>query len=266
LKFLFRIVATIKANMRVVLRLKLRLFSSALTASIWGALFILPLTLFFRREDIAIALAYALIAFSMFFLLSTASWIGFNIRRNIMNGIIENQLVSGLSLVEFITAELVTGLLYTIVGIVTFTILASIALGIPALNIVSVTALVIGISGLFLLMWGHAALIGAATLIAGTSSIIIELTSWIIPLVSGMIAPLYKLPEPMKIFALMTPFSHPCELVRYGILGIETAISLQLELVLGITAPLIYVMVGYVAIKYAFNKIRREGFRTPTAR
>jgi len=262
----YRVIATINTNMRIILRLKLRLFSSALTASIWGTLFILPMTLFFRGEDIATALAYALIAFSMFFLLSSASWIGFNIRRNVMNGIIENQLVTGLSLSEFITAELVTGLIHTIVGIATFIILASITLGTPMLNLVNITALIIGIVGLLLLMWGHAALIGAATLIAGTSSIIIELTSWIIPLVSGMIAPLYRLPEPMRIFALMTPFSHPCELIRYSVLGIETAISLQLELVLGVVAPLIYTIIGYVIIKFTLNKIRREGFRTPTTR
>ncbi len=266
IKAIWRISATLKAELRVLARAKIRMFASTLTTALWGTLFILPMILFFKASDIPLALAYAIIAFTMFYLLSTASWIGFNLRRRIMEGILENQLLHGLTLPELTLSSLLIGLIYQVVGLIVFTALIILVFGIPQFNFTSISSVCIGLIGLLILMWGHAGIIGASTLIAGTSGVIVELSSWIIPLASGMIAPLVAMPEPLKTIALVTPFPYPCEALRYGLLGVRTLLPLNMTLALGITAPLIYAVISYVLLMYTYTRIRKRGITTPTLR
>ena len=118
IKAIWRISATLKAELRVLVRAKIRMIASTLTTALWGSLFLLPMVLFFKTSDIPLALAYAIIAFTMFYLLSTASWIGFNLRRRIMEGILENQLLHGLTLPELTLSSLLIGLIYQVLSLI----------------------------------------------------------------------------------------------------------------------------------------------------
>jgi len=266
IKVIQRIYATLRAELKVFIRAKIRMIASTLTTALWGTLFILPMILFFKASDIPVALAYAVIAFTMFYLLSTASWTGFNLRRRIMEGILENQLLHGLTLPELTLSNLIIGLIYQILGLLVFIVSIVLVVGIPQFNLGNILAVLTGVIGLFILMWGHAGIVGASTLIAGTSGVIVELSSWIIPLASGMIAPLKGMPEMLRAVALATPFPYPCEAIRYGLLGVEPLLPLDTTLALSVIAPLIYASISYILLTYTYIRIKRRGITTPALR
>ena len=251
--------------LRQTFRYKFRIFIWSLNSALWGLLFILPIALFAPQDkSLADISTFIFLGFIFFLTLSMSLWeVGFELRRQMMRGTLESMLATGHGPWLIVTGKLLHSLAYFVLDFLVFYAIISAMITPPQLALNNALALLIGIVGYMILLWGHAALMGSMIMVTGTSGPLFEIVNWIIPFATGMFAPPALLPEGMRAVALWTPFAHPCELIRASVTNAPTLLPVNALYVTALLAPLAYAALGFAALAYAHRKARREGLKTP---
>jgi len=132
----------------------------------------------------------------------------------------------------------------------------------PALTVADPILLLLSIILLLVVLFGHAMILGGTTISAGTSGPVMEMLGWILPIATGGLTPLANLPEPLRIFAIFTPYSYPAELLRHSLLGTPTVLELNNMIIIGVCYALVFFFIGIMFFKYQLKKMLREGPKT----
>lgn len=235
-----------------------------ISLSLWLTLFLAPLT-FFTKESAGTSLISGLVFIGILVFISytMASWDwGWELRWLLYQGILEHVIVSGRDILILYIGIIPVSLIWLgSVGLMAYALL-TILMGPPLLTIVNPLILTIGILLLILVLLSYALILGGTTIATGTSGPVVEFISWILPIATGGLTPLQNLPEPMRIFALCTPFSYPAELIRYSIGLSSTALDVYLELTIGLTYSVLFFISGLVYFRFQLRKILREGVKS----
>ncbi len=234
--------------------------------SIWIVLFIAPMSLFIESNvDPGIVASYGFTAIFIFMMYSIATWDwAAELRYMINHGILEYYIASGSGFLPHYLGILPVSMIWLLIALTINYLLLSILFKPPALAINDPYVLVLGLVMLFLVLIAYALILGGSMIATGTTGFIMELLGFILPIATGGLTPLSRLPEPLRIFALATPFSYPAEVIRYAILGWTPIHELHEILLIGFSYAIVFILVAIVYFKYQLKKILREGVRVTT--
>ncbi len=183
------------------------------------------------------------------------------IRWMINQGILEYYIASGSGFLPHYLGLLPMSLTWLLLAMSINYVLLTILFKPPLITIYDPVILLFGLLILLVVLLGYAMFLGGTMITSGTTGAIIELISFILPIATGGLAPLSRLPEPLRIFALYTPFSYPAEIISYSILGWKPVLDLKLMIMIGALYSTIFMALGILYFRYQLRRILREGFR-----
>lgn len=235
-----------------------------ISLSLWLTLFLAPLT-FFTRESSSAPLVSGLVFVGILIFVSytMASWDwGWELRWLLYQGILEYVIASGRDILILYIGIIPISLIWLAsVGVLAYALL-TLLMGPPLLAVMNPLILAIGSLLLILVLLSYALILGGTTIAVGTSGPVIEFIGWILPIATGGLTPLLNLPEPLRLFALCTPFSYPAELIRYALGLSNTVMDIWLECIVGLTYALLFFIAGLIYFRFQLRKILREGVKS----
>jgi len=256
--------AVLKAYLTAELLRNYGLVLSLLSLALWMTLFIAPIILFAPPTMSPNTIAgYAFAAVLVFLSYSMATWDwAWELRWLMMSGMMDYILVSGRSIFIHYVGVLPFSMLWMITSLAIVYGILAILIGPPALIVTDPLLLLLSIILLMVVLFGHAMILGGTTISAGTSGPVMEMLGWIMPIATGGLTPLINMPEPLRIFAILTPYSYPAELLRYSLLGTPTVLEVNKMIIIGICYVFIFFFVGILFFKYQLKKMLKEGPKT----
>lgn len=232
--------------------------------ALWMTLFVAPIMLFAPPgESSQIISGYAFAAVLVFMSYSMATWDwAWELRWLMMNNMLEHVILSGRSI--FIHYIGIIPISFTWLGFALITVytLLTVLFGSPLTFINDPLMLALGLIMLFTVLFAHAMILGGTTIAVGTSGPVMEFIGWILPIATGGLTPLSRLPYPLQVFALLTPYSYPAEILRYGLLGTPSIIDLLSECFIGIIYDIVFLIIALVYFKHQMVKLLKEGPKT----
>ncbi|MCX8184821.1 MAG: ABC transporter permease [Sulfolobales archaeon] len=234
-----------------------------LSLAVWLSMFIVPASLFAKGEIMHSALTGILVGISVFLAYNTATWDwALLLRWLIQLEVLEYVMASGSSIVSHYLGTIPVSIAwYSIALGVAYTIV-SVFLGPPNITVVDPLALVAGICSLMLVLLAYSFILGGTVLSVGSAGPILEFIAWILPVATGSITPLAFMPKPIQIFAYLTPFSYPAELLRYSLGVSSTLLDPGLTAIIGASYSAVFFTAGLLYLNHQVRKLLREGIRS----
>ncbi|MCX8161621.1 MAG: ABC transporter permease [Candidatus Bathyarchaeota archaeon] len=227
-------------------------------------MFTIPVTLF-KPPDTPIGYVSANIFLSVtvFLSYSLATWDWASELRSIaVAGVLEYMLVSSRSILTIYIGLIPVSTVWLLLSLITVYAIFSFLSLPPILSIHSPLFLAIGILSFLQVLVAHAIMLGGTILSADVSGPIMEMLGWLLPIVTGGFTPLSSMPPQLRIVALSTPYSYPVELLRYSILGLETALPLNLMVPISLAYSLVFLLSSLLYFKRVILKMMVEGIRS----
>ncbi len=238
-----------------------------LSLSVWLTLFITPLLLFKPPGMSAGRLSsLALMAVIIFIAYSVATWDwAWEIRWLMMQGVLEYVLASGRSIFTLYAGIMPVSLLWYCIAVVASGLILSAFLGPPTLILISPHALAIGLCSMVVVLLAYALLLGGTTISLGSAGPIVEFIGFILPVATGGLVPLSNMPRALQVFALVTPFSYPAELLRYAFRISTPVIPVHECEVVAAAYSAVFFALTYAFFKHQLRKLLKEGVKTVAA-
>ncbi|MCS7112069.1 MAG: ABC transporter permease [Ignisphaera sp.] len=231
--------------------------------SIWIVLFMSPLTLFTDVETnpqrIA-AYGFTAILIFMFYGAATWDWAA-ELRWMINDGRLEYYIASGSGFLPHYLGILPVSLIWLSIVMLFNCAILSIMWGPPLLYVTDIFILTCGFVLLLINLLAYALVLGGTVISSGVSGFVVEILGFILPVATGGLTPLSTLPKPLQLFALLTPFSYPAEMIRYSILEWRPIVDLQQLMLRGAITSLTFLLISIAYFRYQLKKILREGVR-----
>lgn len=236
---------------------------SLIGMSMWMMLFMPSVALFIDPSaDPGTVAGYGLAAMLVFLFYSVATWDwAAELRWMINDGRLEYYMASGSGFAAHYLGVMPVSLMWIALALgVNYAVLSAVW-GPPSLSVRSPAALLCGLALMVLNLLAYALVLGGAMLASGASGFVMEVVGLLLPVATGGLTPLAALPQPLRIFALSTPFSYSAELIRYSLLGAPTALEPGELAVRGATYSALFILTAIAYFRHQMRKIRREGTR-----
>jgi ABC-2 type transport system permease protein len=240
------------------------LIISLLSISIWIILFTAPINLFKPPdtpiEDVSTNIFVSILVFLSY---SMAAWDWASELMSIaVTGVFEYMLASGRSILILYIGLVPVSFLWLSVSLVTVYFMLSLLSSPPILAIYSPLVLAIGVLSFLQVLVAHAIILGGTILSTGMSGPIIETLGWFIPIATGGLTPISRMPQPLRIVALSTPYSYPVELLRYSIMNVETALPLSYMIPISLAYSSLFLLAGITYFRCQIRRIMVEGSKS----
>ncbi|MEM2411005.1 MAG: ABC transporter permease [Desulfurococcaceae archaeon] len=232
--------------------------------ALWITVFTMPIALFagddVNADEVAARIFVGIILF-MFY--GTASWDwAAELRWMINDGRIEYYIASGSGFTPHYVGILPVSFMWLGIALSVNYLVLSLLWSPPSIRIVDPLIFLYGFTLLLTCLIAYALILGGTMISSGVTGSVVEVISFILPIATGGLLPLRLMPEPLQLFALLTPFSYPAELVRYSMLGVEPVLELKVTILAGTLYVLVFLVLGVIYFKYQLKRAVREGFKT----
>ncbi|RLG80921.1 MAG: hypothetical protein DRO13_02510 [Thermoprotei archaeon] len=245
-----------------LLRYKYGFLNMILTDTMWYMIFLLGALMFVPKYEFEVAAVITFWGIVLWIVLNDWVWlIGDWTWFAISAGLVDEHIVYGVNPLTFIGGRVLTASLVTCISLpVVLTIFSSIA-GTAIFTVYSPVYLVLGFSLMIVYSTMYALLLVALSLRTSVPSIMLDVSTVILYIVGGLGVPVNRMPEPMRIFSILIPYTHAAEIVRYGALGLKPYYGLELELLFSLVHVAALGVISIATIRYSLNHVRRYGVR-----
>lgn len=234
-----------------------------LSLAVWLSMFTVPASLFVRGGIAATISTGILIGMAILLAYSTATWDwAMLLRWLIQLGVLEYVVASGSPILAHFLGTVPVSVTWYLIALGISYAIVSLFLGPPVVTLVDPVVFVAGVFSLLLVLLAYSLLLGGAILSAGTVGPVVEFISWLLPIATGGILPLELMPAAIRIFAYVTPFSYPAELLRYSLGVSRPAIEPGLAMVIGAFYSSSFLAISMVYLRYQLRKLLKEGVKT----
>ena len=232
------------------------------TEFMWIAIYMLGALAFtpeYKYSDVVPTIFWAVIAWNM---MSTATWtIGNWVRFYINMGMFEEHELADANHALFLTLRTLPALVETLV--------AAAFVGVFLVNVTGVEVLrasdplLLGASLALILAMSilYSLSLAFLSIIAGSPAPLLDFLNFILFIAGGIAVPVSSLPEALRVIAVLSPYSHPAELMRYASVGWTPYLGVDGE----VLASLIYIafmsIVALLVYRWARGKALREGVK-----
>ena len=232
------------------------------TEFMWIAIYILGALAFTPEErygDVVPTIFWAVIAWNM---MSTATWtIGNWIRFYINMGMFEEHELADASHALFLTLRTLPALVETIV--------AAVFVGVFLANVTSVEVLrasnplLLGASLALILVMAilYSLSLAFLSMAAGSPAPLLDFLNFILFIVGGIAVPVSSLPGALRLVAILTPYSHPAELMRYASVGWTPYLGVHGEVLASLAYITFMGSMAWLIYRWARWRALREGVK-----
>ncbi|NJE09144.1 hypothetical protein E3E31_11530 [Thermococcus sp. M39] len=87
---------------------------------------------------------------------------------------------------------------------------------------------------------------------------VVTIVTFLISILSGIMIPIYALPEKVRVLSYLIPYTWAIDLFRYSLLGTETILPTNDELKYLLLSVLVTIVLGKLYLHYTINAIRKK--------
>ncbi len=214
-------------------RYKYSFINMTLNLGLWISIFILGALVFVPPENLPDTAPYIFWGVILWNVLSSCVWsLGGWTWFFLSMGMYEEHKLHNTSVVSVLAGR-------------TITVLTDIALITPVMYFVvtkatggSVTLvtnpafIVGGFVAMFIMSLSYGLTLSELSLRIGVPGTLLDISNFLLLVMGGIAVPISKLPGPIQNIAVLIPYAHASELVRYGATGMETYLPLHVEVVI----------------------------------
>lgn len=233
--------------------------NTAVNMMLWISIYLLGIMLFVPGEKLPILapqLFWSVVAWTLmsYVVLNVAGW---TIWFAVATGLVEEHMLHDTRLSLFFAGRLVTvafelsitvPLVYAVVRAVTHT----------AFPIASRPLyLAYGLLAFTLMALGYALALSALGLLLRIPGSMLDISNFIAFILGGIATPVASLPESLRVVAIVIPYSHAAELVRYGAAGVKPYLGLTAETVASALLAAAMLSLGVLLHYHVENRVVR---------
>ena len=258
----YKIKAVVWLHILRLWRYKISFLNMALSITLWILLFLLGALMFTPKGELIKAIPIVFWGIIMWNMMSnTISLISGWTWYYLSQGFVEEHILTDTSPFLVLVGRPITGLCLSALAIIFIYITLSGLGGSPIITIMDPFSLTLGILTLTLMSMSVGLILAALSFKTGVQQMFIEMLNFIILMVGGIMAPLSKLPRFLVYVAILIPFSHSAELVRYGAAGIKPWIPPIIIAPLSLILTAVLLSISILTIKRIEKCIKISGLR-----
>ncbi len=257
-----RIKAIIWLHFLRLWRYKFSFLNNILTTILWLTIFVLGALMFIPPEQWSDMAPIALWGIIMWQFLSSSVWyIGGWTWFFISQGFVEEHLLTNTSPVPVLVGRAITGLSVTLAASLLVALVFTGLAGTAVLSVDNPLIVLLGLTLLATMTISYALLLSAASFRIGIPGTILDIANFISFILGGLAVPIAGLPEQIRPIALVIPYAHAAEIVRYGVRGLEPYLGFTNELLVSIAFALTLALTARIVFKRTMRYIRIHGVK-----
>ena len=244
-------------------RFKYSYLNSSLNMLLWMTIFLLGALTFVPREKLPEAAPYAFWGLLLWNTITITTW---NIAGwmwfFISEGLAEDHLLHGARIMEVLAGRLMTVAMEAgpVALLLYYVILYSTGGGISALH--NPLYLAYGFAAGTVMALSYSLILAALSLRIGVPGNLLDIANFMLLVVGGLIAPIASLPHPLRTLALLVPYAHAAEIMRYGAVGAQPYIDLYIEVLVSGLVAAVMMLVAYIVFRLVEDRyVRKQGVR-----
>lgn len=243
-------------------RYKYSYLNSSLNTLLWITIFLLGALAFVPRSKLPETAPYVfwgLLLWNTISMMtwSVAGWMWFFISI----GLAEDHMIHDTGIMSVVSGRLIT--VFMEVGAVApllyYVIMYSTG---GAMAVHMILPLIYGFTMGAVMALSYSLILAALSLRTGVPGNLLDIANFLLLIVGGLIAPVRSLPWGMRLIALLVPYSHAAEIMRYGATGAEPYLGVWEEALLAGILALAMLTAAYLVFRVVENRyVRRYGVR-----
>jgi len=246
--------ASIYANLKIYFRYKASLIVWLFSTPLWILFFTTMFTLFLPESHMRTMLHQLLLSFIFLNILSECMWATSSYlrgikERNIMEYVMMTSGGLYISAYGSFARILTDNLIFSTYIVVVFKLMFDIDL-----TILNPIIFFVGLLLSYLISYGFGLILASLTYRYRTIGPIINIVQFPILILSGILLPVYSLPEEIQSISVFIPVTYPFDLSRYGAVKGSTILPLPLEFLVSILSTLLMNILGYLVLKYVEHR------------
>jgi len=244
-------------------RYKYSFINSSLNTMLWITIFLLGVIMFVPEHELPVVAPqvfwgialWNLISYTVIYVSGWTTWF------LVTTGLVEEHLLHGLSVPMLLAGRLVTVIAEAAIATpLVYLVLRGVA-G-PMKLVDNPLLLVYGLATAEAMALGYALLLATLALRLSIPGPMLDITNFILFIVGGIAAPVARLPGPLRTVALLTPYSHAAELIRYAATGAKPYLGTWSEILISGALGAALLLTAHAVYKLVESKhLRRYGVR-----
>ncbi len=257
-----RIYAIVWLHLLRLWRYKFSFLNSILTTILWLTIFVLGALMFIPKEQWSLMAPIALWGIIMWQFLSTSVWyIGGWTWFFVSQGFVEEHLLTNTSPAPVLVGRALVGLTITVSSSLLVALVFTGLTGPEVLLVDNILYVALGLVLLCTMTISYGLYLAALSFRIGIPGTLLDIANFVSFILGGLAVPLSKLPPQLRSIALIIPYAHPAEIVRYGVRGLEPYLGLETEILVSTIVALAMATIAYLLFKYILRHVRRYGVR-----
>ncbi len=229
---------------------------------LWISIYVLGAIMFTDPEryvEVAPLLFWAVFAWN---LMSTPVWVVGNWSGFYINmGLYEEHEIAGASHSLFLSLRVIPS---TIASLITAAVVGYMVYYVTGADVLAVReplALVLSLASILALSLAYSLLLAYAAIVTQAPAPMLDFMNFILFIIGGVGVPVDSIPEQVRWIAVITPYSHPAEVMRWSITGREPYLGLAGEVLATIAFLAVAWATVYIASVLARRHARLYGVR-----
>ena len=229
---------------------------------LWMSIYMLAVLAFSSPErypEVVPLIFWSVTAFS---LMSTPVWTVGNWMSFYVNiGIFEEHEVSNVNHMVFLLMRALPSLPVTAVSATAAAILLYLVSGVNPLSLRDVPLCTLSLGLIFAMALFYSLLIALMSLITSTPAPLLDFMNFFLFFAGGIAVPVSSLPSPLRILAIITPYSHPAEVMRYAVTGLRPYLGLVNELLFSALYLTVLVAASVAIYRATMRRVKVRGLK-----
>ncbi|MET1100968.1 MAG: ABC transporter permease [Pyrodictiaceae archaeon] len=229
---------------------------------LWMSIYILGALAFTSPSEyrvVAVNVFWAIVAWN---LMSTPSWtIGNWIRFYILMGLLEEHELASASHSLFLTLRVIPSMIVSSVSAIAAAVFLTAITGANILVVRDPLLLAASLVAILAMATLYSLTLAFLSVFTSAPAPLLDMLNFVLFVAGGIAVPVSRLPAPLRIVAIATPYSHPSELMRYATTGMKPYLGVAGEAIASIAFIALLATGMTTAKRAAMKLIRREGPR-----
>lgn len=259
---LFKLKAVVWLHALRLWRYKISFINTALSITLWILLFLLGAFMFMPAGMMPEAVPVAFWGIAMWNIMSNvisliSGWTWYYLSQ----GFVEEHMLTDTSPFLVLLGRPITGLMMSLLAIAFTYVVTSALAGSPVIAIVEPFTLVLGMLFLITMSISVGLILAALAFKTGIPYIFLDILNFVLLIVGGLMTPVSKLPNYLRLVATFIPFSYPAELVRLATMGLKPWLPLNLMAGISLVLTASLLALAFTTMKWIESYVRKYGLR-----
>ncbi|MCE4604754.1 MAG: ABC transporter permease [Aeropyrum sp.] len=250
------------AHFKRAWRMKYNMVNWAIIDALWLLIFIFAGLAFTPPEYYPRVVPILFFSMVLWSLMSTPIWaIGNWVRFYINIGLIDEHELAGASHVAFLATRSIPSTIISIISAIAVGTILYLATGVNPLRVGNIPLLLFSMVMVLSMATAYALIIAFAGMKLKVPAPMLDIMNIAFFFIGGVAVDVDNIPWPLTIVAVLTPYSHPAELMRYAVSGFPPYLGFAGEVLASIIFLALLAAIVAVVYRIAYTDYRSLGAR-----